>query len=719
MADFLDTDIKFLKGMGEARAKVLASEIEVTTFRDLLYYFPFRHVDRSKFYTMAELSGTDLPSLQIKGHFISFTEEGEGRKKRLVGIFSDGKKMMQTVWFAGYKYIAEKYRPDKTYVIFGKPTLYRSAYAMAHPEIEEYNPEKPPTGFRGIYSLTDNMRKKGFTTKFFQTLVSSILSNPRFSEIKDNIPEAVRKDYGLMSLQDALRQIHFPANAQTLQKAIERLKFEELFYVEANILRYSMERGAGYPGLYFGTIGEKFNNFFNNHLPFSLTEAQKRVLREIRKDMKTGRQMNRLLQGDVGSGKTMVAFMSILMALDNGYQAALMAPTEILASQHYATIKEWAEKIGVKVRLLTGSTKTAERKEIHQMLEGGELDILVGTHALIEENVKFKSLGLAIIDEQHRFGVAQRAKLWNRSEIIPHVLVMTATPIPRTLAMTVYGDLEVSVIDELPPGRKPVITLLRYDTSRIEVDRLIYSQLREGRQIYIVYPLITEKEDLELKSLEEGYKRTCETFHDYRVCFVHGKMKPAEKDYQMNLFVKGEARIMVATTVIEVGVNVPNATVMVIENAERFGLSQLHQLRGRVGRGADRSYCILMGKTSSGGDTKKRLNIMTETTDGFLISEADMKLRGPGDMEGTQQSGLAFNLRLASLTRDGQILSQAREAALAVLKGTPSLIASGYSPDYESFSSNKVTVIKEEEKNIMTEELKRRFSHTVDWSRIS
>ena len=715
MTHFLDTDIKYLKGVGEARAKLLETEAGVTTFRDLLYNFPFRHIDRSRFYNISELSGTDLPTLQIKGHFINLYEEGEGAKKRLVGTFTDGTKMMQTIWFAGLKYVKERIQSGKTYVIFGKPSLDRNVYSIAHPEIEDYDPAKPPTGFRGIYSLTDKLRKKSFTSKTFQTLVNNALSSPCFAEIKDNLPEEIRKRYNLIGLQEALKQIHFPENSQKLQRAIERFKFEELFYVEMNILRYSMERGARIAGLYFGCIGDYFNNFYKDVIPFELTGAQKRVLKEIRADMKTGRQMNRLLQGDVGSGKTMVAFMTMLMALDNGHQAAMMAPTEILASQHYETLRQWAEPIGVKVKLLTGSTRTAERREIAAGLQDGSLQIIVGTHALIEDNVKFKSLGLAVIDEQHRFGVAQRARMWNKNEVKPHVLVMTATPIPRTLAMTVYGDLDVSVIDELPPGRKPVTTLLRFDTGRLEVDRLIYSQLREGRQVYIVYPLIKENENLDLKSLEEGYQRTCETFHNYRVCYVHGKMKPEEKDHQMDLFVKGEAQIMVATTVIEVGVNVPNASVMVIENAERFGLSQLHQLRGRVGRGADRSFCILMSKVSSGGDTKKRLNIMTETTDGFLISEADMKIRGPGDMEGTQQSGLAFNLKIANLARDGQILARARDAAMVILKGNPVLLEVPQ-PINQDEAGLKVS---ESEQLMLKEELTRRFERSVDWSRIS
>lgn len=719
MPEFLDTEIKFLKGVGDARAKVLASELGVATFRDLLYYFPFRHIDRSRFYTIDELHGNELPSLQIKGRFIKFTIEGEGLRKRLVGIFSDGRRMLETVWFSKISTFSTAYKPGVEYVIFGKPNFYKGAYSIVHPEVEKYDPAKPPTGFRGVYSLTETMRKKGYSTRLLQTLVGNLLSHKGFETVPEDLPQALLDHYKLMPLREALVQMHFPDNSYKLQKATERMKFEELFYVETHILRYSMERGSKRPGYLFPTIGEKFNGFYFNVLPFQLTGAQKRVLKEIRADMKTGRQMNRLLQGDVGSGKTMVAFMSMLMAVDNNCQAAFMAPTEILATQHYFSLREWAEPIGVKVALMTGNTKTSERRIIHEGMLSGEIDIVVGTHALIEEKVRFRCLGLAVIDEQHRFGVAQRGKLWHKDEKVPHVLVMTATPIPRTLAMTVYGDLEVSVIDELPPGRKPVTTLLRYENNRLEVDRLIYSQLQAGRQIYIVYPLISENEKLDLKSLEEGYERTRNVFHDFTVCYVHGRMKPEEKDRQMDLFVSGKARIMVATTVIEVGVNVPNASVMVIENAERFGLSQLHQLRGRVGRGADQSYCILMGKVKASADTKKRLAIMTETTDGFLISEADMKIRGPGDMEGTQQSGLAFNLKVADLVRDGQILVCARESALAVLRGTPSLLAPGCYATPSGAGDMPPIAVPAATASVIAGELRLRFAHTVDWSQIS
>lgn len=718
MPDYLDTDIKYLKGVGEARAKTLLKEIGVANFRDLLYYFPYRHVDRSRFYSIAELQGEDLPALQIKGKFISFSIEGEGVRKRLVGLFSDGRKLMETVWFNNLKYFSSQYKPGVEYVVFGKPSLYRNVFSISHPEVEIYNPEKPPTGFRGVYTLTDNLRKKGFSVLTIRRYVQEVIGNASFQSIKETLPEEILKRYHLMPLKEALVNMHFPQNSEDLQKAIERFKFEELYYVELNILRFSMERGAKIKGYPFVRIGEKFNIFYNNYLPFELTGAQKRVLKEIWKDMKGGRQMNRLLQGDVGSGKTMVAFLTALMAIDNGYQVSLMAPTEILATQHYETISQWANECGVTVALLTGSTRQSDRRLIHKTLQDGSLNLIIGTHALLEDNVQFHKLGTVIIDEQHRFGVAQRAKMWKKGEVAPHVLVMTATPIPRTLAMTVYGDLDVSVIDELPPGRTPVNTLVRYDTGRVEVDNLVFSQLKQGRQIYIVYPLIQENEKLDLRSLELGYQRTCDTYVGYNVCYVHGKMKPEEKERQMDRFVRGEAQIMVATTVIEVGVNVPNATVMIIENAERFGLSQLHQLRGRVGRGADRSYCVLMGKQTSGTETKKRLAIMSETTDGFLISEADMKMRGPGDMEGTLQSGMPFNLRVASLSKDGQILSRAREAALSVLAGTHPLLSPGASPSPNERIDHPIA-LGDDELNMTRHELRLRFAHTVDWSMIS
>lgn len=715
MADFFDTDIKFLKGVGEARAKVLDKELNIRTFRDLLYYFPFRHVDRSKFYSISELSG-EMPFVQIVGQFVSFQIEGEGAKRRLNAIFSDGKRLMECVWFSKVDAMKNLYKVGVPYIIFGKPVLYRSVFSISHPEVSAYDETKPPMGFMGIYTITESMRKRGYSSRLLSSIVKNLLDNPRFDSLPSVIPAEVAQRYGLMSLKEALVQMHTPEDAERLRRARERMKFEELFYLQLHILRFARERGRAVKGIVFPVIGKYFNDYYFNCIPFELTGAQKRVLKEIRADMRTGRQMNRLLQGDVGSGKTMVGFMSMLMAVDNGYQGALMAPTEILATQHYETISEWGRKIGLRVELLTGSVRAKKRREIDEGLRNGDIHILVGTHALIEDKVVFRNLGLVVIDEQHRFGVAQRAKMWKKGVVAPHVLVMTATPIPRTLAMTVYGDLDVSVIDELPPGRKPIETILRFDENRMEVNRLIARELLAGRQVYIVYPLIKENEKLDLKSVEEGLERIRGLFPEVEVCCVHGKMKPDEKDAQMERFVSGKARILVATTVIEVGVNVPNASVMVIENAERFGLSQLHQLRGRVGRGSDKSYCILMSKMKMGVDTKKRLSIMTETTDGFLISEADMKLRGPGDMEGTQQSGLAFDLKVASLTTDGQILNIAREAAEMVLNAHPELVKGMPS------SSDRVgerLSLSNESLTTLNRELTYRFARSVDWSLIS
>lgn len=698
MAD-LNTDIKYLKGVGDARAKLLASELDIHTFGDFLRYFPSRHVDRSQFYRIRDFSGSEMPYIQIRGQFINFSVEGEGHKQRLQATFTDGDRLCQVVWFAKIQTIAKMYTAGVEYVLFGKPAFKYNAWQFAHPEIETYDPARPPQGLRGIYGLTDTLRKRGFTSRLFQQLSSNLLSAFNLDTLPDTLPAEVLAEKKLMPLGEALRNMHRPQSVQDLQRAVERLKFEELFYLELHILEYSRRRNTQLVGHVLTRVGPLFNKFYHEVVPFPLTDAQKRVIRELREDMRTGRQMNRLLQGDVGSGKTLVAFMTMLLAVDNGLQAALMAPTEILATQHAESLSVWAEAIGIRVELLTGSTRTAKRCEIAEGLADGSIHILVGTHALLEDGVQFRNLGVAVIDEQHRFGVAQRARLWSKAAVPPHVLVMTATPIPRTLAMTVYGDLDVSVIDQLPPGRKPIQTWLRYDDNRNEVYRHLYNELRKGRQAYIVYPLIQESEKSDLKSAEEGFQRIRSIFPGVEVALVHGRMKPAEKDAQMQRFVSGEARILVATTVIEVGVNVPNASVMIIENAERFGLSQLHQLRGRVGRGAELSYCILMSRHQIGADTKKRLGIMTETTDGFLISEADMKLRGPGDMEGTQQSGIAFNLKLSNLARDGQIISIARETAMRILDGkllmTPASIA------------------------VVNGELRTRFEKEIDWGRIS
>ena len=707
-------DIKYLKGIGEARAKLLASELDIYTVKDLLFHFPTRYVDKSRIYRISEL--VDTPAMmQVKGQFVRFTEEGEGRKKRYVGLFTDGVRHMEVLWFSHIKYFKDAYVVGKEYLLFGRPNFYRGSWSMSHPEIEEFDPARPPAGMVGIYPLTEKLKKKGFSSKLFQKITSNALEHPEFEKLPESLPAEVIADCGVMGLHDALRHLHKPSNPMLLQKARERMKFEELYYLELNILRFARERNERLEGYLLPKVGEKFNTFYTDILPFTLTDAQKRVVKEIRADMATGRQMNRLIQGDVGSGKTMVAFLTLLLAVDNDLQGALMAPTEILASQHYDALRPWCERLGINIRLLTGSTRVKARREIHEMLLSGELHILVGTHALIEDKVQFKRLGLAVIDEQHRFGVAQRAKLWKKGRIPPHVLVMTATPIPRTLAMTVYGDLEVSVIDQLPPGRKKIETRLHFEDARMSAYRLVMQQIQSGRQAYIVYPLIHENDKLELKSLEAGIERIRRIFQNVEISYVHGQMKPSEKEYQMQKFVAGETKIMVATTVIEVGVNVPNATVMLIENAERFGLSQLHQLRGRVGRGADHSYCILMSKEKGSADTKKRLGIMTETTDGFLISEADMKLRGPGDMEGTQQSGLAFNLKIANLTQDGQILSFARQKAMKTLDELPEI--------YQVKTTENSWRIPEGEKaaaySILMRELHERFAKDQDWSRIS
>ena len=696
MSRLNDLDIKYLTGVGPKRAELLAEQLKIHTFYDLLYYFPFRYVDRSRIFQVRELTA-DMPFIQLKGWFVTFTEHGEGAKRRLQGLFSDGTGTVDVVWFNRIKYISENYHTNTEYIVFGKPSLFNGRFSLVHPEIETSVAGNEPHGLRGVYNLTDKLRNRSFSSKTFQQLISNLLT--KVQTIPETLPPDVRDRYHLMPLREALENIHFPQSIDALNRAKLRLKFEELFLIQLNILRYAKGRNAKQKGFVFARIGEFFNSFYFNVLPFPLTEAQKRVLREIRADVGSGRQMNRLLQGDVGSGKTIVALMAALMAVDNGFQTCLMAPTEILATQHYESLSAMAGKIGVKVELLTGSTKKKKRDEIHEGLTDGSIHILIGTHAVIEDNVEFRRLGLVIIDEQHRFGVAQRARLWKKNFNPPHVLVMTATPIPRTLAMTVYGDLDVSVIDELPPGRKPVQTILRYENNREWVNRLIGHELSIGRQAYIVYPLIQENEKLELKALEEGYDYIRETFRSYKVSFVHGKMKPAEKDYQMQQFVSGETRILVATTVIEVGVNVPNASVMVIENAERFGLSQLHQLRGRVGRGADQSYCILMSKPNIAKETRRRLEIMTETTDGFQIAEADMQLRGPGDIEGTMQSGIAFNLRIANLGSDGQILNIAHEAADAVLTADPDL----------QLPQNRV----------LDEQLHLHFNKKVDWSKIS
>ena len=663
-------DIKYLKGVGPKRAELLDKQLGIKSYYDLLCHFPNHYLDRSSIYKIRDLQG-DMPSVQLKGRFISFSLQGVGAKSRLVGLFTDGTGTIEVVWFQRIKYIKDAYLVGNEYVLFGKPTEFNRHWSMVHPEVDPVAAAEAMQGLRGVYPLTETLRNRGVSSRTLFNYVMTALSVAK--QISETLPQDIISRFNLMPLNEAIVAIHNPKNNEQLQRARLRFKFEELFYMQLNILRYTRKRSAVIRGFKFPRIGHFFNTFYSQQLPFELTGAQKRVIKEIRADMGSGKQMNRLLQGDVGSGKTLVALLCMLIAVDNNTQACLMAPTEILATQHFETISKLVAPIGLNVKLLTGSTRKKQRDLIHQQLQDGSLHILIGTHAVIEDNVQFQNLGFVVIDEQHRFGVAQRARLWKKNITPPHVLVMTATPIPRTLAMTVYGDLDVSVIDELPPGRKPVQTLLRYDEQREQVYQAVGRQLKQGRQVYIVYPLIQENEKLDLQSLEEGYELICDTFPSYRVAFVHGKMKPTEKDYQMSLFASNQAQILVATTVIEVGVNVPNATTMIIENAERFGLSQLHQLRGRVGRGADQSYCILMSKQKIAKETRQRLEIMTSTTDGFIVAEADLKMRGPGDLEGTMQSGIAFDLRIANLASDGQIIQMARNMASDILDSDPNL----------------------------------------------
>ena len=643
----------------------------ITSFKDLLYYFPYKYVDRSRLYTIGEIDGA-MPYVQLRGSILSFESMGQGRKERLVGHFSDGTGIIDLVWFKGLKFITGRYKVGQEYLIFGKPTVFGERIQMVHPDIDRADEVTLSTmGLRPYYNTTERMKRLAFTSNVIERLMNNLFHALEKETMEETLSDKIIRDCHLMPLREALMGAHFPKNPEQLRRAQLRLKFEELFYVQLNILWYTKERREKYRGIVFSRIGEVFNSFYAEHLPFELTGAQKRVIKEMRRDLGSGRQMNRLLQGDVGSGKTLVALMLMLIALDNGRQACLMAPTEILACQHHETISGLLKGMDVRVELLTGSVKGKRREAILSGLLTGDVDILIGTHAVIEDTVNFAALGLVVIDEQHRFGVAQRAKLWKKNAEPPHVLVMTATPIPRTLAMTVYGDLDVSVIDELPPGRKPVRTIHQFDNRRGELYAFIRQQVSQGRQVYVVYPLIEESEKMDIKNLEEGYVHVCEAFPELRVSKVHGRMKAAEKEAEMQRFASGESQILVATTVIEVGVNVPNASVMVIENAERFGLSQLHQLRGRVGRGADQSFCILVTGYKLTEETRKRIEIMVETADGFEIAEADLKLRGPGDLEGTQQSGIAFDLKIADIARDGQILQYARRTAEALLDEDP------------------------------------------------
>lgn len=670
MFDLASRDIKYLSGVGPQRASVLNKELNIYSLHDLLYYFPYKYVDRSRIYYIHEIDGT-MPYIQLKGEIQGFETIGEGRQRRLIAHFSDGTGIVDLVWFQGIKFLVGKYKVHQEYIVFGKPSVFNGRINIAHPDIDNASELKLSTmGLQPYYNTTEKMKRSSLNSHAIEKMMSAVVQQLR-EPLPETLSPAILTEHHLMSLTEALMNIHFPANPELLRKAQYRLKFEELFYVQLNILRYAKDRQRKYRGYVFETVGGIFNTFYAKNLPFELTGAQKRVLKEIRRDVGSGKQMNRLLQGDVGSGKTLVALMSMLIALDNGYQACMMAPTEILANQHFETIRELLYGMDIRVELLTGSVKGKKREAILTGLLTGDVRILIGTHAVIEDTVNFSSLGLVVIDEQHRFGVAQRARLWTKNVQPPHVLVMTATPIPRTLAMTLYGDLDVSVIDELPPGRKPIVTIHKYDAHRVSLYQSVHRQIAEGRQVYIVYPLIKESEKIDLKNLEEGYLHICEEFPDCKVCKVHGKMKAAEKDAQMQLFVSGEAQIMVATTVIEVGVNVPNASVMIIENAERFGLSQLHQLRGRVGRGAEQSYCILVTGYKLVEETRKRLEIMVRTNDGFEIAEADLKLRGPGDLEGTQQSGIAFDLKIADIARDGQLLQYVRNVAEEVVDADP------------------------------------------------
>lgn len=668
MLDLATRDVKYLQGVGPQRAAVLNKELNIYSLRDLLYNFPYKYVDRSRLYYIHEIDG-NMPYIQLRGKVLSFETFGEGRQRRLVGHFSDGTGVVDLVWFQGLKFVMGKYKANEEYIVFGKPTVFNGRINIAHPDIDPAGElVLSDMGLQPYYNTTEKMKRMNLNSHALEKLMKNLFHTLQHEIFDETLSPSIIEQHHLLPLTDALYNIHFPRNPELLRKAQYRLKFEELFYIQLNLLRYVKERRNKFRGLAFEKVGEIFNTFYSKNLPFALTGAQKRVIKEMRRDMGSGRQMNRLLQGDVGSGKTLVALMTMLIALDNGFQACMMAPTEILAAQHYETISHFLKGMDVRVELLTGTVKGKRRETILRDLLTGDVHILIGTHAVIEDTVNFSSLGLVVIDEQHRFGVAQRAKLWAKNTCPPHVLVMTATPIPRTLAMTLYGDLDVSVIDELPPGRKPIQTMHQFDNRRASMYAFLRQQIVAGRQVYIVYPLIQESEKMDIKNLEDGYLHICEEFPEYKVSKVHGKMKPAEKEEEMQRFLRAETQIMVATTVIEVGVNVPNASVMVIENAERFGLSQLHQLRGRVGRGAEQSYCILVTGYKLTEETRKRIEIMVQTNDGFEIAEADLKLRGPGDLEGTQQSGVAFDLKIADLARDGQLLQFVREIADRLLE---------------------------------------------------
>ena len=700
MLDLDKRSITYLPGVGPKKADILQKEAGISSYEDLLFYFPYKYIDRSRFYKVAEISG-NMPYIQLKGQILYFDTLGEGRSKRLVGKFSDGTGTIDLIWFKGLNYVTDKYRPNTEYIVFGKPTEFGHTYNIPHPDIDLLDQaDQVARGLTPFYNTSEKMKKSFLNSRAIQNLQYTLLSWLNW-ELPETLSPDVLKRIHMMSMTEAMRNIHFPESAAKLRDAQLRLKFDELFFIQLNILRTASVRKLKLKGIVFPTVGHYFNTFYKEYLPFELTNAQKRVVREIRIDMGSGRQMNRLLQGDVGSGKTLVGLLSMLLAIDNHCQACMMAPTEILATQHYATIMGFLKDMDVKVALLTGSTKKKERDKILPAIASGEIQIVIGTHALIEETVVFSSLGLAIIDEQHRFGVEQRSRLWTKNAIVPHVLVMTATPIPRTLAMTLYGDLDVSVIDELPPGRKPIQTLHRYDNKKAQLYEFLRKEIQKGRQVYVVYPLIYESEKMDFRNLEEGYEQINNYFlpKGYKVGMVHGKLKPAEKDSEMRRFVTAETKILVSTTVIEVGVNVPNASIMVIESAERFGLSQLHQLRGRVGRGADQSYCILMTSYKISNDSRKRIDTMTATNDGFEIAEADLKLRGPGDIEGTQQSGLTCSLKVANLGKDTLILNEATRIANGILSEDADLI--------------------KEENQLFAIQIKRLFKTRITWRYIS
>ena len=687
--DILEQDIKFLPGVGPARKKMLSQELGIETFGDLLEYYPYKYVDRSKVYTVHELTG-DMPYVQVVGHILSFETFGTGPfKERVVAHFSDGTGIMDLVWFNGGKYAKQTYKIGVDYLVFGKPSVFNNRIQIQHPDMDEASKvDTSAMGMQPYYNTSEKMKKSGMNSRAIERLTKTLLEKLR-EPLAETIPDFITVPRHLMGRDQALRTLHYPQNAKDLERARVRMKFEELFFVQLNIIRYASDHRRKFSGYVFNRIGDAFNTFYTKNLPFELTGAQKRVMHEIRRDLASGRQMNRLLQGDVGSGKTLVALMTMLIAIDNGFQACIMAPTEILAEQHLATIKDFLKDMPIRVELLTGIVKGKHRREVLEGLLDGSVQILVGTHAIIEDTVQFLHLGMVVVDEQHRFGVAQRAKLWGKGSStsptgqtgrwIPHVLVMTATPIPRTLAMTLYGDLDVSIIDELPPGRKPIRTTHVFDTRMTTLYDGIRQQIGQGRQVYIVFPLIEESEKSDLKNLEQGFEVLKEAFPEFRLSKVHGRMKSKEKEEEMQRFVNGETQILVATTVIEVGVNVPNASVMVILDAQRFGLSQLHQLRGRVGRGADQSYCILVTSYKLSEDTRKRIDIMCETNDGFRIAEADLKLRGPGDLEGTQQSGMAFDLKIANIARDGQLVQMARDEAQKIVDDDPTC----QSPKYQ------------------------------------